>query len=618
MLPLKGATSNVLTLTFGKGELLGTLTREYNGTQFKCEITPLLGLPASSEIAYLYVHYRPSISANPSGATKLEGESVTFSIIASGSVPRYYQWRVNKGGGYTDIAGATSSSFTIDQVTIGDIGDYICVVTNECGSATSNIASLMVNKLDWPQAWFSQKENTYPENAKYMYDVHAVDKYKAWIVVTEYYDSLLHTNDGGETWIWSHTGVTNKTSWRTVFFTDANHGWVGGYNVIAYTTDGGTSWQQWYNSGANNIEDLYFINSTTGWAVGYNGKIYKTTDGGVNWNPQTSGKTANFSQVHFADANNGIAVGQSGTIVYTRDGGASWLTPTTNPAEVTLNAVYMTHADTAYIAGSYQANQPYPYYYMHMKTTDGGATWTKINGPSNYGYDLKFVNSKEGWMTGGSGKIYYTNNSGADWYEQSTETTQTLSAISMVDSDNGWAVGYAGAMQRTAFGGCRLPRVNLYADTTLCASSGYLIRADTFGVLNPTFLWSTDATTGNILVTPPGGKYWVNVWNACQDKTSDTVIVTVYPLPEVDAGEDVSICPGDTIQLNASGGASFSWTPGNTLSDDSIQNPRAFPYADNTIYTVSVTDTNSCVNTDQVTVSLSSPYADEDNLSCFC
>src|SRR4030042_1841250 len=204
-----------------------------------------------------------------------------------------------------------------------------------------------------------------------------------------------------------------------------------------------------------------------------------------------------------------------------------------------MKAEYMTHADTAFIAGSYQANQSYPYYYMHMKTTDGGATWTKIQGPANYGYDLKFANSKEGWMASGSGKIYYTNNGGQNWYEQATETSQTLYAISMVDSDNGWAVGYAGAMQGTAFGGCSLPRVNLYADTTTCATSNYMLHGNTYNVLYQTYLWSTGETTENIYATPPGGKYWVDVWNMCKDRTSDSIKVEFYPLPVAYAGEDV-------------------------------------------------------------------------------
>jgi photosystem II stability/assembly factor-like uncharacterized protein len=601
---IPGATSNILTYTFSK---LQPLIREYNGQQFKCKITPLLGLSYYSETAYLYVLYRPSISAHPSSVTKYVGESVTFSVTASGSTPKYYQWQLNTGGGYSDIMGATSTSYTISSVVPGDAGDYRCTVTNDCGSATSNPATLTVVELIWPEGWFSQKENTNPVNSKYMYDVHAIDSNKAWIVVTEYWDSLIYTNNGGETWHWTHTGVTNKTYWRSVFFTDSNHGWVAGYKTIAYTTNGGASWLQWYDAGTNYFEDLYFINSSTGWAVGYNGTIYKTTDGGLSWNPQSSGQTANFTQVHFADASNGIVVGQGGTIVYTNDGGNNWLIPTTNPAEVTLNAVYMTHPDTAFIAGSYQSGDGY----MHMKTTDGGAKWTQISGPYNYGYDLQFVNSKEGWMTAGSGKIYYTNNGGLNWYEQATETSQTLYAISMVDTENGWAVGYAGAMQRTAFSGCYLPRVNLYADTTTCATSNYLLRGNTYSVLYQTYLWSTGETTENIYATPPGGKYWVDVWNMCKDRTSDSIKVEYYPLPVVDAGEDVGICPGDTIQLNASGGEGFSWTPGGTLSDPNIQNPRAFPNT-TTTYNVNVTDTNGCVGIDPVTVTVHYPFESEE------
>jgi photosystem II stability/assembly factor-like uncharacterized protein len=462
-------------------------------------------------------------------------------------------------------------------------------------------------QLSWPQEWFSQKENTSPVNSKYMYDVHAIDKYKAWIVVSEYLDSLLYTIDGGETWNWTHTGVTDKQYWRTVFFMDANHGWVAGYRTIAYTTNGGASWQEWYNASTNSFEDLYFINITTGWAVGYNGSIYKTTDGGVSWNPQSSGQTANFNQVHFADADNGIVVGQAGTIIYTKDGGSNWLMPTTNPAEVTLNAVYMTHPDTAFIAGSYQSESGY----MHMKTTDGGVTWIKISGPYNPGNDLKFVNSKEGWMIGGSGNIYYTNNGGQNWFEQNTETSQTLYAISMADADNGWAVGSAGVMQRTAFGGCSLPRVNLFADTTLCASSGYLLQANTYNVPDQTYLWSTGGTNESINATSPGGKYWVDVWNMCKDKATDSVTIGFYPLPDAYAGEGVSICPGDSIQLIASGGVNYSWIPANTLNNDSIQNPRAFPVT-TTMYTVTVTDTNGCANNAQVQVAVQYPYESEE------
>lgn len=591
-LNITGATSATYTITPGEK---GFSTKD--AAQFRCVATFLLGTQISNS-AYFTVNAKPAITTHPVNQSKNEGESVTFNVAASSSLPKTYQW-------YKDniaIEGATETSLTLDNLQVSDAGGYKCIVTNDCGSTTSSTATLTVVELAWPQGWFSQKENTYPENSKLMYDVHAVNKNIAWIAVSEYYDSLIYTIDGGETWKWTHTGVTNKSSWYTIFFTDANHGWVAGYKTIAYTTDGGASWGQWYDANANYFYDLYFISSSTGWATGYNGIIYKTADGGVTWNPQTSGKTANFNQVHFADANNGIVVGQGGTIVYTINGGTNWLTPTTNPADggAALNAVYMIQADTGFIAGSYQSGQGY----MHMKTTDGGVTWTKITGPNNTGYDLRFVNSKEGWMAAGSGKIYYTNNGGQNWYEQATETSQTLYAISMADADNGWAVGYAGAMQRTAFGGCYLPRVSLYEDKALCASSSYTLRADTFGVLNPTYKWSTGATTGNISVSSPGGKYWVDVWNTCGDKATDTIKVLFYPLPTAYAGEDTTICYGDTIQLSASGGVQYSWDNGVYLSATNIANPLAGPPVGNTNFTVTVTDTNSCQNTDAVLITV--------------
>jgi len=86
----------------------------------------------------------PSTS-NPASATKTVGESVTFSVTASGTAPLSYQWR--KGG--SPISGATGSSYTISSVVTADAGSYDVVVSNSCGggsSVTSSAATLTVNK----------------------------------------------------------------------------------------------------------------------------------------------------------------------------------------------------------------------------------------------------------------------------------------------------------------------------------------------------------------------------------------------------------------------------------------------------------------------------------------
>ncbi|HYV92485.1 MAG TPA: T9SS type B sorting domain-containing protein [Chitinophagales bacterium] len=70
-------------------------------------------------------------------------------------------------------------------------------------------------------------------------------------------------------------------------------------------------------------------------------------------------------------------------------------------------------------------------------------------------------------------------------------------------------------------------------------------------------------------------------------------------IPE--AGPDAAICPGDSVQLNASGGSGYSWSPVIGLSDSLISNPIAEPPT-TTIYYVTVYDSAGCSAVDSVTV----------------
>ncbi|WP_020536543.1 lectin-like domain-containing protein [Lewinella cohaerens] len=52
---------------------------------------------------------------------------------------------------------------------------------------------------------------------------------------------------------------------------------------------------------------------------------------------------------------------------------------------------------------------------------------------------------------------------------------------------------------------------------------------------------------------------------------------------------DETICPGESLQLEASGGASYLWSPATGLSDTGISNPIASP-TETTLYTVEILD----------------------------
>ncbi|MBK9248858.1 MAG: SBBP repeat-containing protein [Ignavibacteria bacterium] len=80
--------------------------------------------------------------------------------------------------------------------------------------------------------------------------------------------------------------------------------------------------------------------------------------------------------------------------------------------------------------------------------------------------------------------------------------------------------------------------------------------------------------------------------------------VRVRPVPSLEAGKDIVICPDSTaqIQIKTSDSIrSYKWVPLTGLSSDTVANPTAKPPTTITYY-VTITDTNGCTNSDSVTV----------------
>jgi hypothetical protein len=97
---------------------------------------------ATSATAILTILAAPVITTQPQSQTKTVGQSVTFSVSATGG-GLSYQWYQSKAGA-SPIAGATSSSYTIASVVADDAANYLCIVTNSVGSTTSSSALLTV------------------------------------------------------------------------------------------------------------------------------------------------------------------------------------------------------------------------------------------------------------------------------------------------------------------------------------------------------------------------------------------------------------------------------------------------------------------------------------------
>jgi len=84
----------------------------------------------------------PSIATQPASQTVTVGQTATFSVLATGTGPLSYQWRMNG----TNVSGANGSSYTTSATTTGMSGSaYSVVVSNSAGSVTSGNAMLTVN-----------------------------------------------------------------------------------------------------------------------------------------------------------------------------------------------------------------------------------------------------------------------------------------------------------------------------------------------------------------------------------------------------------------------------------------------------------------------------------------
>lgn len=88
---------------------------------------------------------------------------------------------------------------------------------------------------------------------------------------------------------------------------------------------------------------------------------------------------------------------------------------------------------------------------------------------------------------------------------------------------------------------------------------------------------------------------------------SDTTTVSVNPIPDLSAGDDVAICVGGSTTLKATGAASYVWSPALGLSCDDCSTPSASPIA-TTTYVVAGLGVDGCTGHDTMTVNVSEPF----------
>ncbi|MCB9341104.1 MAG: hypothetical protein H6577_23505 [Lewinellaceae bacterium] len=146
-------------------------------------------------------------------------------------------------------------------------------------------------------------------------------------------------------------------------------------------------------------------------------------------------------------------------------------------------------------------------------------------------------------------------------------------------------------------------------NVTVCNGTATTLSAGASGANGPyTYTWSNGLGTGATKSVSPAATttYTVTVTAGNGCTSSDQVMVAVSPSPVANAGANQTICSGDaaTLTATATGGVgpfAFAWN--NALGDGATK--VVTPNSTKT-YIVTVTGSNGCVSTAQVTVTVTS------------
>ncbi len=158
-------------------------------------------------------------------------------------------------------------------------------------------------------------------------------------------------------------------------------------------------------------------------------------------------------------------------------------------------------------------------------------------------------------------------------------------------------------------------KVTVQTITTSIAANGGQICQDSSIQLSASgaqaYAWTPGATLNDSSLSNPVARPRVTTdyrviarEGSCLPDTH-VVRVVVFPLPTVDAGQDVKIVAGSSTMLTAKGSniETYQWTPAHTLSCGGCQNPTATPPA-TTLYKVVVMSEYGCRSYDSVLVSV--------------
>jgi photosystem II stability/assembly factor-like uncharacterized protein len=314
--------------------------------------------------------------------------AVAFGNSASALSGLKYQWDFGDGG--TSVVAAPSHSFAS-----GGEFDVVLKVTNEAGSSRevrtklsiTNVAN--VRGLDCTGAsnagWCWQNPRPTGNSVNTVFFLNGSTGWRGGDN-----GEIFKTTDSGTTWVRQNSGIT--ASIYGIKFFDANKGWAtGAFGAMLRTTDGGATWtvakfgdsssSYSYELGTITVVDAktVYVGRPSGSSY-YYGSMFASQDGGVTWRTVTTAPYLITSTGKFWGLpNNSVRVSADGGQSYTNaldlklPSSGYYMETTSLVARDDLRAAVHARA-SSFDYTTYKQT----YFESFNVTLDGGATWTKV------------------------------------------------------------------------------------------------------------------------------------------------------------------------------------------------------------------------------------------------
>ena len=276
------------------------------------------------------------------------------------------------------------------------------------------------------------------------------------------YGTILHTKDGGTTWIRQGDSLQLPNAYfndicvldENTLLVDGDLQPNGNYNVFK-SVDGGDNWTL---SGARTLENLNYdgnfaLDENNVWIVGEQASIYYSADAADSWTkievPEEFQEDY-FSRVAAKSIDDIWVVGDKHVnddypiMLHTTDGGTNW--ERLNPIE-DLNV--NTGGSPGYFLGlKIFGNSVWAIGgegRFVIRSADNGSTWENIGlGGSCDANDIFLLSETEAYLVTDYGGIYSTNDAGLHWTQYYANTNNWVLGIAILNNINIWICGESG------------------------------------------------------------------------------------------------------------------------------------------------------------------------------